>query len=169
MAKITKKSIKTKKAVTRTVLVPADEADVTKLDEARAAAARARLLGDTAGAAKADEELARVTAEVRESGLEFVFRGIGRKPYEALLREHLPTDEQRADHEARKLQPPQWDVNTFPAALCHASAVDSELSAEDWVTDIFESEDWGPGELAALFNAALEANSDRRVVDLGNS
>lgn len=168
MAKISKSNIKGKKAVTRTVLIPADEADVKRLEAARSAATRAKLLGNPDESAKADQELADTTTEVRENGLEFVFRGIGRKAYEALLRDNSPTDEQRADHEARKITAPQWNVDTFPAALCHAAAVDNELTAEDWVTDIFESEDWGPGELAALFNAALEANSDRRVVDLGN-
>lgn len=168
MAKANRNNIKGKQPVVRTVLIPANDEDASRYDTARAAVTRAKVLGNTEDQARAESELAEVTAQVRESGLEFVFRGIGRKHYEEVLREHPPTDAQKAEAEERKAVAPQWNVETFPAALCHASTVDGELSAEEWQADIFDSPDWGPGELNALFNAALEANSDRRVVQLGN-
>ena len=168
MAKISKQNVKAKKAITRTILVPANEADVKRLETARSAVARARLLGNAGDAEKAEEAFSTIPEEVRETGLEFVFRGVGRTAYESVLRDHPPTDEQKAKAEADGQGKPQWNVDTFPAALCHAACVDGELSAEEWVSDIFESEDWGPGEISTLFNAALEANSDRRVVELGN-
>ncbi len=167
MAKATKSAVKAKKALTRTAVIPADEVDAKLYEDARNAVNRAKLLGNTDESAAVEERLREVTEKVLERGLEFTFRGIGRVRYEELLREHSPTDAQKAQAEQNN-RVVQGNVDTFPAALCAAAAVDSELSEKEWLVDIFESEDWNPSELGALFDAALGANSDSKVVMLGN-
>lgn len=163
---VNKAQIKGKKAITRRVLVPLDDDQAKVLGDLAEAVGRARLVGDASAISKA-EDLQRLGQDklIEEGALAFTFRGIGRKPYEQLRLNNEPTDDQRAKALAES-QPIQWNPDTFPAALCAASAVD--CGDVDWLADVFESEEWGPGELAALFSAALEANSDRRVAQLGN-
>ena len=48
-----------------------------------------------------------------------------------------------------------------------ASIVEPEdMTAED-IYDIWDSEDWNQAELASLFLAAIQANAERKVLDLG--
>lgn len=160
---VSKTQIRSKKAITRRVLVPLDDDQAKRLEEANSGVERARLLGSPVEVQKAEEALEQTRDELVEQGaLLFTFRGIGRPAYEALRLKHPPTEKQQAEG-ARA-----WNDDTFPAALCAAAAVDCDLTEADWLTEIFESPDWGPGELVTIFNAALEANSDRRVVQLGN-
>lgn len=168
MAKLTKAKVKGKKPITREVVFPADDADEKALREAVQREQRATFLGDKAEIEKAKAELKEIRDGVVERGLVFEFRGIGRKPYQDLVELYVPTPEQKAKAKAAEQPEPQWNVDLFPAALCAASAVDSDLTEDDWRTEVFDSPDFGPGELGALFNAALEANSDRRVAQLGN-
>lgn len=161
MKKISKADMGKKKPITKTLLVPLDDDFEDKLRQASENLQRARLL-------QRDEETAQAALqaledEVRASGLEFVFRGIGRPKYEALLREHPPTDAQKA-----KDPKAQWNVDTFPAALCSMACANVEMDADEWRTEVFESDDWGPGELRTLLDFALEVCTARRVVELGN-
>lgn len=150
-----------KKPITKTVLVPTDEALLEKLSDASGAVSRAELLGRDLEAAKAAFEA--VQDEVRETGLEFELQGIGRKRYELLLREHAPTDEQKA-----KEPNAAWNVDTFPPALLALTCTNVDMDEEGWRAEVFESDDWGTGELRMLLDAALEVNTKRRVVELGN-
>lgn len=161
-----KAQLKGKKAITRRVLVPVDDAMARVIQDASEAVTRAKLVGGDVDAA--DKRYDQLQDELIEQGaLLFTFRGIGRTRYEALRLEHAPSDEQRAKAEADKTGI-QWNPDTFPAALCAAACTDSDMNEDEWRKLVFESDDWGSGELAMLFNAALEANSDRRVVALGN-
>lgn len=70
--------------------------------------------------------------------------------FRALLKEHPPTDEQKA---ARA----DWSPDTFQPALIAASAIEPELTAEQWAEQLDEGL-WSQGEWNALFNTALELN-----------
>lgn len=109
-------------------------------------------------------------AALDEVTMEFVFEGIGRKAYEALINEHPPTEE---DHETlRKEMGKEGDkkvkadfsFDTFAPALIAASLADPDLSAEQ-VGELFE--EWNNQELIELYQAAMSCNNTRRVAALG--
>ena len=60
-----------------------------------------------------------------------------------------------------------WDPCTFPQALGQASCVHPQLTNED-IDEIFDGETWSGPEVMSLVFTAVEANTTRRVVDLGN-
>lgn len=99
----------------------------------------------------------------------FVFRSIGRVAYRDLLLAHPATGEQRRDFETaqkragvaphliRKLP---FNSDTYPPALIAACCVSPAMSEAE-ATELWESEDWGEGELSALFEAAQLVNAQK--------
>jgi hypothetical protein len=77
-----------------------------------------------------------------------MFRAIGARDYDRLLSKHPPTTEQRA-------QGASYDINSFGPALIARVCVDPELS-ETEAAQIWNSSDWGRGEVMSLFSAAVE-------------
>lgn len=77
-----------------------------------------------------------------------LFRAIGARDYDRLLGKHPPTTEQRA-------QGTPYDINTFAPALIARVCIDPEMSADD-AAQIWNSSDWGRGEVMSLFSAAVE-------------
>lgn len=77
----------------------------------------------------------------------FVFRDIGRRKFDALVEAFPPTASQKKDNF-------QWDPDKFCPALLSASAVDPKMSDLD-AQEIYD--EWGRGDVEALFNAALQA------------
>lgn len=104
-----------------------------------------------------------------EDSVEFVFRSMGRKQYDALVDEHPPSEASRKDALKQGGNPDQlpWDPYTFPPALLAASIVSPALTHED-IMELWESNDWSGNEMSELFSAALEAQQARRLVQLGN-
>lgn len=156
--------IRTKKAIQRSALVPLNEEHEKKLESAQTELSRASF-----GGSKEEIEQAQgILEETRKWALDngsmlFIFRSIGRENFRALQHAHPATDDDKV------LNPEaSWATESFPAALCHASQVDSDLTYDQWVHDVFKSANWGPGELSSIFNVAFEANTSRRVVELGN-
>ena len=98
--------------------------------------------------------------------IEFSFRSIGRRRYEEIFEECPPTTKQKQEAAKNGEEEPQWNPETFPPAIIAASIVDPEMSEDD-VYDMWESTDWNQAELTSLFLAALTANAERKVVDLG--
>ena len=77
-----------------------------------------------------------------------LFRAIGARDYDRLLGKHPPTTEQRAGGNS-------YDINTFGPALLAKVCVDPEMSEQEAQT-IWNSADWGRGEVMSLFGAAVE-------------
>jgi len=77
-----------------------------------------------------------------------LFRAIGARDYDRLLGKHPPNTEQRAQGQS-------YDINTFGPALIARVCVDPEMSEQDAQT-IWNSADWGRGEVMSLFGAAVE-------------
>lgn len=105
----------------------------------------------------------------QETALVFKFRSIGRKKYEALLDKHQPTEEQIEEFESRGGKRDQLSFNpdTFPLALIAASSFEPEMTIDD-VKELWDSDaDWNTSELALLFEKAYEANTAKRILDLG--
>ena len=77
-----------------------------------------------------------------------LFRSIGARDYDRLLAKHPPTTEQRAEGNS-------YNINTFGPALLAMVCIDPEMSAEQ-AGEIWNSSDWGRGEVMSLFSAAVE-------------
>lgn len=154
---------------------------------------RARALGGNkadprlaADLADAEDALRAAQEEAMEHTEWFIAKALGPREYDALLDQHPPTKDQKA--EARKEnRVVSYNVDTFPPALIarcvylvtkldepgenDESEHHEPLTAE-FVKEMFEGGDdpqWNMGEVATLNDAALAANQARpRMEDLGN-
>lgn len=163
-------SARREKRRTASVVVALDPVDADEWHELRAAVAESEK-GSTAAALAAPEtdpapvaELEAFEAELlADEGrtAEFTMTSIGRSAYEALRREHLPTDEQRneAGLGARLLR---FNIDTFPPALVAASCTSPEMTGEE-ALELFDLLD--PREADALFMAAQTANGGPGALD----
>lgn len=154
-----KAAVKRKKAIETEHFVPVDEAQAAALAAAEQRLQLARFAGQDVEKAEADLEA--VQAEARKTGVSFVIRGIGRVAFEELVREHPPTEDQVTENEA------SFNPNTFWPALCAASVVGG-MTPEEWKTEVFDSPEWGPGELKDLRDKVMKVNTSSRVAQLGN-
>lgn len=156
--------LRKKKPIEKIVHVPLDpdlvEAYEKAVEDFEAADAR----DDDLSVVSAAREAAREKLE--EQTVSLKFRSIGRKRYDALIHDHPPTDEQNEEHQRQYGQKAPYDVETFAPALIAASCVEPEMTAEQ-VMELFD--DWNPAEVFDLYTAALEVNTQRRVVDLGKA
>lgn len=164
--KLSKSTSSKKNPLTTRCLVPLLPEDQLAVEDAQAAVARAQLIGASDGLSSARKRLDEVLDDIGPRGLEITFRSIGRNRFEELKRDCPPTEEQKASAGANRTV--EWNAETFGPKLCAAAAVDCDMSESDWRTDIWESPDWGPSEVAQLFNAAVAVNNDSKVVELGN-
>lgn len=114
--------------------------------------------GDALAAGGAAREIAErieaVRREMAEHTTVFRLRGLGAEPYSDLLAEHRPTEAQQRDgHEL--------NLDTFPAALVAACAVDPAMTVEQAkrLSQVITHRQWED-----LFNTALACN--RQAVDV---
>jgi hypothetical protein len=107
-----------------------------------------------------------IKGTMEENAIVFKFRSIGRKQFEDLVLQHQPTKEQQDDAKKSNSGPLQWNTESFPPVLMAVSMIEPPWTAED-IKDLWENEDWSNAELMEMFYAALTANSERRVVNLG--
>lgn len=101
------------------------------------------------------DELEELEREAADLSIEFSFRDLGRKGYDALLSEHPPTPEDKemwsnAGGEGKLA----YSLVTFPPALVSATSLEPKISIKEAQT-MFE--DWGEGDLELLFTTALMA------------
>lgn len=155
--------LKKKQPLQRTIQIPLDE-DVNERYEAASQAVADAQLTDGKPPAELQAELEAATEALRESTITLKFRSIGRKAYDALLLDWPITEEQKKELEAEGEAPPSWNTEEFPVHLIAASCVEPAMTP-DQVREL--SEEWNSVEFAALWVAALEVNTLRRVVDLG--
>jgi hypothetical protein len=140
--------LKAKKRQSATHEVVLDHAPLEALRDARLKVESARTFGRDVEAA--EREVTDAEAAVAASTVVLHLRALSRDAYEQLLREHPPTEKQKADRES-------YDLTTFMPALIAATLVDPE--SEEPVFDASEvSEliaDWNQAETATLWNAAV--------------
>lgn len=109
----------------------------------------------------------------------FLCRSIGVNAYEDLVNQHLPTEEQRKKARAEGHGELGWNPDTFPPALlevCASYVADYDEDGNEvlepltssFVKELFEDDRWNQAEVMGLVAAAIEVNSLRRVVDMGN-
>lgn len=114
-----------------------------------------------------EREVKELEARVKEASLTFKFRSIGRKAYNKLKEEHQPTDVDKEIVRKDGQNPDEllWSPPTFFPALVLASCFESPDSVD--LETVFDDPDWNDAELGELSQAALDANTTRRVVPLG--
>jgi hypothetical protein len=114
------------------------------------------------------------TAEkaLRNNCIKFVLRAIGHKNYDQLASDHPVSAEFKAEIEEAggEIDTFPWNPETFPTALIAKSLVDEEgeFGSEDEIIEYLNGPEWNSAEISALFTAALEANTSRKIVDMGN-
>lgn len=126
---------------------------------------------------EAADKVARLEKEVREGSTKFVFRSLGRNSYSALIDHHPPTDAQVKEAETNNENKPTFNPDTFPQELVarcmieplHGGPFPEELNPElvDYVSWIFDSEEWNEPEVMELFFACVSVNNSRKALDLG--
>lgn len=182
MPKLTKTALRRKQPVTDEVLIPADDEQRRKLTDANAALENAEQgLGLAQITGQADDltsaglrveearlKLEAVKDEVRKTGVCFTLVGVGRDRWDEIILANPPTEEQKKEAEEKKTDPPLYDPDTFWPALLAACVPDSDLTAEDWRKEVFESKNWGPSEVKELRDRARIVNLSSRILQLGN-
>lgn len=115
-------------------------------------------------AAQAQDELDALLDAARADSVTFLFRDIGKKKLDNLIAAHPPTDEQKQlwkdEGNPGVLG---YNLETFPAALIAACAVDPVLTEEEAQVICDE---WGGGDIEALFYGALAACRERTSIPL---
>lgn len=156
--------LKAKDPLERTVTIVLSHQASRAWEEASAAYEAARLANRLTPDVEAEREAARHA--VRDASVTLRFRSIGRRGYDTLVEDHQVSDEgrQRAQDEGKPVPP--YEVDTFAPALVAASCVEPLMSVEE-VLELWET--WNTAELMELWVAALEVNTQRRVVDLGKA
>ncbi|MEA2704261.1 MAG: hypothetical protein QOD63_2206 [Actinomycetota bacterium] len=116
--------------------------------------------------AEAEEALEAAVAASEAATQVFAFVGLDGPSWDALVDAHPPTPEQI--RRAKKLdQPkPNWDEDTFPAALIAACSSDPELTAEE-AQELLAAPNMNAAETGGLFIAAHSASRTRRIPQLG--
>lgn len=180
MPKLTKTALRRKQPVTDEVLIPADDDQRRMLRDAQKGLMNAEQgleLAQIAG--QSDEEAAELRLkearakleeakdQVRKMGLSIQLISAGQERWNEIMLESPPTDEQKQKAEEQGEGEPMYDPDTFWPALLAATA-DSDLTADDWRREVFESKNWGPSEITELKNRASGVYQQSRIVELGN-
>lgn len=184
MPKLTKTALRRKKPVTDELLIPADDEQRRRLDDAQRAFSNAeqglslvQIAGESGDAGekaaqerldKARNALEAVRAEIRKTGLSIVLVCAGQEAYDDTLLACPPTDEQKQKAEDKAESEPLYDPKAFWPALVAASVPDSDLTAADWRAEVFESSSWGPAELQELKDRTFALYTTSRIIELGN-
>lgn len=104
-------------------------------------------------------QLEKQLEELRESAEDqkanFVFRDPGRQKFDALVDAFPPSAKDKKENQY------QWDPDKFVPALLSLCAIDPKLSEAEGL-EIYN--EWGRGDVEALFNAALQASLEQASV-----
>ena len=186
MGKLTAAALKRKKPVQDELLIPADDDQRERFENAKEFIKSAGRLLDMANLADdaeqivlaeaklkaAKDDLETVREEIRRKGTSIVLIGVGRERWEQILRENPASPEQAAEDEKKAADDPNYRKRTFnpdtfwPAIV--ADSADSDLTAEDWRKLVFDCPDWGPAEIAELRERTTAVNQGSRILELGN-
>lgn len=182
MSKLTKTALQRKKAVEDEILIPADNEQAARFEDAketlvtrRRALELAQLGGEEAAELSAKLRvdnaklaLEEVKEEIRKTGTAITLRGVGRVRWDELRIEHAATEAMQAE-DAEKPADEKRDFNpeTFWPALL-AETADGDLTPEDWTKLVLKSKEWSPTEIEELKIRASAVNQGSRIVELGN-
>lgn len=129
---------------------PAEEA----LQRAQLELRTARLRRDSEQVAAAQRAVNDATARLEACWERVQLKSIGGR-FLSLMREHPPTDEQKAEGA-------EWDPDTFQPALIAAATHDEfGMTAEQWTAEL-AGDQWSVADRNELFNLALDANVNSR-------
>lgn len=157
--------LRKRQPMTKRVPVYLDDDVAAEAAEVNQRAARWRIRHDNQPLPEElQQEVDRVNEELKEHTTYMVFQSMGRKAYEDLMGEHPPTKKQEEEAEEAGVEKPPYNTDTFPPALISASCVEPEMSVAE-VEVLFD--EWTAPEITAMFSAALEVNTQRRVVQMG--
>lgn len=115
--------------------------------------------GDMAPSAEAvalAERIRGLAEQAEASEVEFVFRGIGNKPYSDLVAAHPPTPEQLQQFRDLRLGMLEFNPETFPIALMAASLESPTGATEDLFAELRET--WANGPWQRLWQTCSRAN-----------
>lgn len=182
MSKLTKTALQRKKAVEDEILIPADDEQAARFEDAKSELAARRHALDLAliGGEEAMELAARlkvdkaklaleeVKEEIRKTGTAITLRAVGRIRWDELRIEHAATEAMKAE-DAEKPADEKRDFNpeTFWPALL-AETAESDLTPQDWDKLVLKSKEWTPTEIEELKIRASAVNQGSRIVELGN-
>jgi hypothetical protein len=167
MAKLGVKDLRRKKPISLEHFVPADEDQAHALKVAGQRVQLAEFSGDEKQLAEATAALRAAQDEVRKNGIVIKMTSVGRLRYQGIIDEHPPKAEAVAKAKAAGEDVPTWDAATFFPALL-AEVADSDLTAEQWEAEVFQSDAWNDSELQEIREKALLVNEASRVGELGN-
>jgi hypothetical protein len=141
--------------------VPMDAAVVVELEELEDQLLQRQTdeAGDMAPSAETvalAERIAALAEQAEASEVEFVFRGIGNKPYLDLEAAHPPTPEQIQRFRDLRLGPLQFNPETFPPALLAASLESPTGATVELFVEIRET--WANGPWQRLWQTCGRAN-----------
>jgi hypothetical protein len=153
-----------KAPIVQRALIPLDDEAAQTYAAAKAEVGTAELMQDPERLSTAAAALEAATTALQEASVEVVFRSVGRPRFEALKRQHPPTEQQKAEFKAEYGVDAEYNTDTFPAALIAASCIQPEMTSEQ-VESLVEEHGWNAGEFQHLFTLALQVNTQRRAVD----
>lgn len=102
-----------------------------------------------------------------EHSVTVTFRGLTEEERDALLAAHPPTPEQeQSDKGKPEDERAMVNKSTFLPAALAVAALDSDMSEQDWATEL-GSDRWTAGEKQALFAAVVAATNAQPAPGLG--
>lgn len=101
-----------------------------------------------------------IQAQIEDSKTEFVFKDPGRKLFEDLVDACPATSEQKKEAKENG-SVASWDHETFVPGLLALASHDPEISLEE-AQEIYDQ--WGRGDVEALFNTAIQACMEQASV-----
>ncbi len=113
--------------------------------------------------AQIEADLEELWEEAEGLAITFTFRDVGRKPFDDLVLAHPATPDQKKRVEDMGGGMLEYNVDTFPPALMSATSLDPKMTLEE-ATEIFN--DWGAGDVEALFATALMVCRERTSIPL---
>jgi hypothetical protein len=123
---------------------------------------------DRSSLAEVLSEIEDLKMSLRETAVPYTMQAVGHKRFDALLKEHPPTEDQVAMAKAEG-ENITFNLDTFPYALIDLSCIDPEHELGEmqaWLKDDPDDE-WNFAEVNDLFQAALKVNNDRSRAALG--
>jgi hypothetical protein len=137
-------------SVTYPVLLADPAEPAAAAAQARSELRQALAAGDETATAAAQQAADDATAALDACWQPIVLRSIPAEQLTALIAEHPPAKEQKA-------QGDQWNPETFQPALIAACAHDAGMTAEQWAQEL-ASDRWSTAERNELFGKCLEVN-----------